>query len=349
MATEKKRTRTVQAVPAEEFNTFIEGMKTSLDQLVDAAYRLGQAGGEKISGVYGKKELNANRSEYKKALAQIGKQYAAALKQKRKPRAPGAAKGGQGFQNPVAISPALQQFIQQGNFGVGPDGKRLQDSLPLLSQGITTSALLTPLFSIYVHQNGLQNLATSNREVGNIPALMNNQYLGADGLMKQAFDPDLRFLSQKNALPKKSKRGQVIPAFSPDNFRFASWQSIVALNRMYSQANANKLDAEADAETQKTGVFYPHVDPSKILSPQKEATLQSPQTKQELAREFAIVRQANEAYKAQNKPAIDRAKAERRKLQARAKKAGLSLDQWVKTQQVADTLRQPGGVQRLLA
>jgi hypothetical protein len=353
MATEKKRTRTVQAIPPEQFNTFIEGMKTSVDQLVDAAYRLGQAGGERLGGIYGKKELNANKSEYKKALTQVEKQYAAVHKLIRKPRAPGAARGGQGFQNPVQISPALRQFIQQGNFGNGPDGRRLQDSLPSLSSGVTTSALLTPLFSIYVHQNGLQNRAASNQAVGNIPALMNNQYLGADDLMKQVFDPDLRYLSAVNAAPHKTKRGQVIPPFSPDNFRFASWQSIVALNRMLSRASADKLIAAAQDEDRKAG-RQPRpadqiVDPAKILTPQQEALLQNPATKQSLAQEFAVVRQVNEAFKARNKDVTKQAKSERRKLQAKAKKAGLKLDEWIALPQVQNVLRGGGGIQQLLA
>lgn len=353
MATEKKRTRTVQAIPPEQFNVFLEGMKTSVDQLVDAAYRLGQAGGERIGGVYGKKELNSNKSEYKKALTQIEKQYAAVFKQIRKPRAPGAARGGQGFQNAIFISPALRQFIQQGNFGTGQDGRRLQDSLPYLSQGITTSALLTPLFSIYVHQNGLQNRASSNQAVGNLAPLMNNQYLGADDLMKQVFAPDLQYLSAVNAAPHKTKRGQVIPPFSPDNFRFASWQSIVALNRMLTRANADRLIAEGQEEDRKKGLQPRRpeqiVDPAKILTPQQEAQLQDPATKQELAREFAVVRQVNEAYKARNKDVIKQAKSERRKLQAKAKKAGLKLDQWIASPQVQAVLQRGGGIQQLLA
>src|SRR5579885_385678 len=108
MATPAKRTRTVQPLEPEAMAQFIEQLQAQFDNILKAALVIG--GGEKVGGTYGKKDLGRNATEFKRELKNVSKLYAAIAKQRRKPRAGGARRGGQGFQNPIMVTDTIRQF-----------------------------------------------------------------------------------------------------------------------------------------------------------------------------------------------------------------------------------------------
>lgn len=103
----------------------------------------------------------------------------------------------------------------------------------LINQGITSPALLTPLFSIYAKVNNMQDPA-------------NRQYLKATPDMHQFFEGTFNDLNKQDIAEPRTTRqrkkdpvtGQTvteevpIPPFTAERFRYANFQSIVSLNRV---------------------------------------------------------------------------------------------------------------------
>ena len=163
-----------------------------------------------------------------------------------------------GFGKPIQVSEEMQRFFASANLGLMDPRKPASDKnsplaalLSVVSAGVTTRAILTPLFSIYAHINKLQKDAD------------NQQYLSADGNMmanfggifpsiqKEELDKASKIYSETGGVIKRKnrktgqdeavqipvvdgqplldKRGQKIEWFqAPERFRFASIQSIIA-------------------------------------------------------------------------------------------------------------------------
>ncbi len=127
---------------------------------------------------------------------------------------------GVGFRTPVYINENLRGFLTEGNFG--PSDLSNLWSVPLnhyisaLSTGITTRSMLTPLFNIYAQVNHMQQ-DPNNKAV-----------LTATPMMHKWFGETFRKLAER---PQRQRRdGTLIPKFDPQNFRYASLQSIIADN-----------------------------------------------------------------------------------------------------------------------
>lgn len=283
----------------------------------------------------GKRELNAARSELAKIVRSFAKDYA----QARKPRRRTGKKGGTGFRMPIYVSDSIRGFFTEANLGnaytvertdpnkpkvvrvVGEAGV-LRDVIQLLINrelqktlakqinqadipGITSSALLTPLFSIYALQNKLTDLALVSDPNGSgrmVPQSQlpeeqkNRQLLGADPLMRKHFGSTFVALAAQG--PHTTAKGTEVGAFSADNFKYAAFQSIVKLNR-------RTVDGKL-----KDGNTNPAGGP---LSDMERSLLQAPEIADRLAQEQAGVSDTLCAIKEQSKPLVKAIRAGKRK------------------------------------
>lgn len=291
--------------------------------LVDAA-------GAKI----GKREIKHMRSEFAKKLRALSKDYALALKPKKKT---GTKKSGTGFNRPMYVSDDLRDFfIEANNLGrlgyadpKNPAAGKLGDQLHLLINvdyqnaiarnnglesipAITSAGLLTALFAIYATLNELTKNALRNQ--GKTAVQMDHQYLGADDLMNKYFADTFARLTARGPhytakeIAKAQAEGRApkqIPAFNPRDFRYAAFQSIVAQNRRTADGFIKVGDVQ---EPNPAGP---------ALSEQEKALLTSPELIAELAKEQQAVSAARIAYQAQ----MEGARKELRKAKKQAQKA----------------------------
>ena len=225
----------------------------------------------------GRKELRTLSSQFVKELKSCKKNYTAHGKRsKRKRRAGGSA----GFKNPIKVTPNMQQFFANANLGPSdpsnPNSAPLNTLLAVGANGITTRAIMTPLFNIYAHVNQMQK----------DPA--NKQFLTATPQMNQYFQQTYANLAAKPQKYQKNKAtggedlSKPLPKFDPNHFRFASIQSIVADNTV----------------------------PAATLSAEEQAYLANPAVVARLAEEQQIVSDVLKVYK---KRKTDAAKAAKRK------------------------------------
>ena len=338
-ATVTRKARTELTATPEEFNTKIDEFEEKGRQLIDLALKLGANGDNPIMSNgqrLGKKELRSLQSQHFKDLKVLKKFYASASKAKGKRKRvvkPGEEKkeSKAGFSNPMFVSAKLREFFTKANLGpvdpsrpVGVDNPELIKYLPLLTErGVTNSALLTPLFSIYVNRNRLQEIAERNR--GKAPQDRNNQYLGCNPDMDRVFgqtpcsNPKTTGLSEFAHLeaqdakkPRTDKNGAKIAPFRRSDFRFASFQSVVALNRVNHKEELTSYE-------ERLKVAPPHERPAlearlaELRARQSE--LENPEVKSRLEQEFKAVQQVNNWYKAKNEPAQKQMRAERRRQQ----------------------------------
>lgn len=280
-----------------EFNKMVDGMADQLRKLFEvtsAAAGLPRGKALEVPGIgrIGKREVKSLQSQWIKSFKGLKKNYRARGQRKKKD---GAGRVNNGFRIPMYVNDNLVQFFRNADLGgidptrpVGPQNPGLTWNLSFLGtsqdgvnwgapSGITTSAMLTPLFAIYAQRNRLQANATQN---ANKPeAQWNNQFLGADGLLTQVFGtgPNNTFERIRNndlakiaargetvgALKTKDSRGNpytpvpnketgaykatdYVLAFEPNNFRYANFQSIASQNRIPKDS----LDADQAARVE---------------------------------------------------------------------------------------------------
>ena len=173
----------------------------------------------------GRKELRALSSQLNKEIKSLKKNYVARGKRKKRARKPGTTAG---FKNPIVVSDNMKNFFASAN--LGPSDPRNPASAPLSQQlavgqnGVTTRAIMTPLFNIYAHVNNMQKDPE------------NKQFLTATPEMNQYFQQTYANLAAKPQKYQKNKEtgqpdlSKPIPKFDPNHFRYASIQSIVAEN-----------------------------------------------------------------------------------------------------------------------
>lgn len=241
--------------------------------------RLLYAGGETV----GRKELRTLSSQFGKELRSLKKNYTALGRRKKRTRTGGSA----GFKNPILVMEPMRAFFSVAN--LGPSDPRNAASAPLAGQlavginGVTTRAIMTPLFNIYAHVNHMQQ----------DPA--NKQFLTSTAQMDQYFQATYaRLAALPQTYAKKDKDGvqKPIPRFDPKRFRYASIQSIVADNTIPKEV---KPDKPRDA----------HKRP---LTAQELEVLASPEIKARLAQEQALVSGILTIYRDQKKAAAKAAK-----------------------------------------
>lgn len=220
-----------------QFGEHLAVITSAVEDLVQLATAVGGLKkGERLalqSGAQiGKRELRSATSAVIAQIRQLKKFHKEAGRTKKRqalgPDGQPKRRGG-GFNLPIRVTPALQQFFATANLGPvdprDPTGPQLRDHLLLLSQdGITSPSLLTPLFSIYAQVNGLQNPQQRN-------------LLRADANMQQYLGPTLMEL-QRTIQPHMGKPGKtgkparMLPGFNPEAFPYAYLQNIIKLNKV---------------------------------------------------------------------------------------------------------------------
>lgn len=210
----------------------------------------------------GRKELRSLASQLAKETRSLKKNYVEHGKRKRRTRAPGTTAG---FKNPILVTDAMREFFRNAN--LGPSDPSNLNSAPLNSQlavgfnGVTTRAIMTPLFNIYAQVNGMQK----------DPA--NKQFLTSTPQMDQYFATTYaRLAAAPQKFAKADKQGvrKPLPKFDPRRFRYASIQSIVADNTVKKE----------------------------LLTAQQAAVLADQATKDRLEQEQALVSSILAAYRA---------------------------------------------------
>ena len=170
----------------------------------------------------GRKEIRSLSSQYVKDIKSLKKNYVARGKRKKRRRSPGTTAG---FKNPILVTDNMREFFGVANLGPSEpsnkNSKPLNEILAVGQNGVTTRAIMTPLFNIYAHVNGMQRDPD------------NKQFLTATAQMNTYFQNTYQVLSSRpQTFTKADKNGvrKPIPIFDPLRFRYASIQSIVADN-----------------------------------------------------------------------------------------------------------------------
>lgn len=248
----------------------------------------------------GRREYNQARSQFVGQINALGKLYAQAKKPKKRA---GTRRPGTGFRIPIRVSQNLSDFFREANLGPmnpsDPKSPALKSQIPLLTEGCTTSAaLLTPLFSIYAIVNNLTGVARSNHQDGdpNKPLLppgdMNHQMLGADKLMFKHFTETFRILTNRG--DHYTEKGTLVEAFDPLNFKYASFQSIVSLNRRTKDGKIKRKTAQGTIEEDNPA--------GPALTDEEIESLSQDDVRMELDREQKIVSDCLKIYRDLNKP-----------------------------------------------
>ena len=204
---------------------------SDLMKLASKVYSLGK--GQKLvfpnGDTIGKRELKSLVSQHNKKVMALKKHYTAHGKKHRRTRRAGKQAGFSN--NAILVTDNMKAFFSRANLGPvdprNPSSGPLKDQLLVGRDGITTRAIMTPVFSIYAHVNNMQQDPT------------NGQYLTATSDMDAHFQETYRRLEAapqtyyKKKLADGSKvedRTRPIPKFRPDHFRYANVQQIVADN-----------------------------------------------------------------------------------------------------------------------
>lgn len=272
--------------------------------------------GEKIQlpngATIGRRELRSYRSQFANQLKELPK-FLTAVKRVRKTRR--TTQRNNGFNIPLVVSENMRQFFEGANLGPAvdpvtnqPTNVQLNTLIPLLTQvGITSSAVLTPLFCIYALVNNMQKAE-------------NRQYLNADQRMREYFAQTFQALMAQQ--PKTNKRGEAIAAFDPSNFRYASFQSIVSLNSIKPAKGAE--DSELWTEQQRAYMQLLKLnlnDPEFMGTADPQLVAQAQEAHESLAREQQYA-SATLAYYREARAEEEKAlRAEKRRAANAAKRA----------------------------
>jgi hypothetical protein len=232
-----------------------------------------------------------------------------------------------GFRNPMFVSKAIRDFFRDANIGyVHPDDPksgRLNTKLGLLldgegqfnGYGVTSSALLTPLFCIYAHVNNLTKLARANQ--GKNEKVWNRQWLGVDERMEKMLGKELEILEKVTASSGKK--------FDRHNFRYADFQKIVAINRRNDKGTLPKY-----------GDIPTPAGPA--LTQEEVNLLTDSDLRAALNEEWTMVHDNLDAYRVKSQPLNKALRAEQRRKSKQSPKDGSqSASQTVEEAPVAAT------------
>jgi len=253
------------------FKAKVQRIKTDFTNLLELAGKIGsleKGDRQRISdgSSVGRREFKQYKSLCFKQLDGLVKDYNQSKKQPKSKRTGGS----NGFRNPMVVSKELYGYFNDTNLGPAyekiknDDGtftfKRLdhnlKDYLPLfLENGVTSSALLTPLFSISAKSYDMQLEG-------------NRQYLKATDIMKKHFSAFFELLrirdeeaiqQRKNEIKKLESEGvsedklkelrailkkSEEEKFNPEKFKYARLQSLVSLCRRKERDTFNKTQID---------------------------------------------------------------------------------------------------------
>lgn len=160
-----------------------------------------------------------------------------------------------GFSIPILVTKEMSDFFRQANLGFVVPGDqssgKLNDILTLTTNSITTRAILTPLFNIYILLNNLQQDED------------NKQLLTSDELMDNYFRSTYQKIIDSEPTGQRfDKKGKLIPPFDPKGFRFASLQSIVK----YNAVDKTQLDPQTTTVLQNPNTIQKLSNEQKVVS-----------------------------------------------------------------------------------
>lgn len=271
-----------------EFGEKLDGLvkhHNNLMKLASKVYALGKTqrlqylDGSQV----GRKELRTLSSQYVKELKSLKKNYTSHGKKKRRKRREG---GSAGFKNPILVTDNMRNFFSQANLGPSepgnPNSAPLNQVLAVGANGVTTRAIMTPLFNIYAHVNDMQKDPENKQFLTATPQM--NQYF-QDTYARLAAKPQ-RF--QKDKETGKPDLSKPIPQFDPNRFRYASIQSIVADNTVKTdQLSPEQKVALARLPVNKELPVTPE-NPHQFVGTPQEIAIAN-QTIDRLAQEQALV------------------------------------------------------------
>lgn len=195
----------------------------------------------------GRRELRSLESQYCKDVLNLAKFFSQAKKKPKTKRTGGS----NGFKNAMFVTDNLKQFFASDDLGLAyikqddgtfVQGEKLKNYLHLfLQQGVTSSALLTPLFSIYAHVHKMQD--PTNRSFLHATSSM-MKYFG-DTFSKLPVDDQEKVNALRTQLAELVKSGasqeeieklqkklETPNLFDPSHFKYSRFQSIAARNRV---------------------------------------------------------------------------------------------------------------------
>lgn len=274
---------------------------------------------------FNRRDVRSLQTQFRNTLKTLPRYFNAA-KRARKTRR--ATARNNGFNIPIVVNEALSEFFAQANLGnaVDPVTKQFTD-IPLNQVvrmlvdpeiRISSAAVVTPLFCIYAILNNFQ--VVIDPRTGEL----NRQLLRADDRMRQYFAPVFQELIEEDARKgiRTNKRGEAIAPFSPESFRYASFQSIFAR----SQLKPNPANGDNPNWTdQQRQIMYllklNTLDPEVIANTDPQVVQQAQQYQAQLTSEQAAASATLAYYRTvraeQDKPI----RAEKRRQQAAAKRA----------------------------
>jgi len=242
----------------------------------------------------GKKELRSVRAQFSKSLLELKKYMVAS---KKKPKTTRAGNKNNGFTNPIVVSKEMQEFFAGASLGSlnpeDPSSGALNSALQLLVKyGISSSAILTPLFCIYTTINMLQNQD-------------NRQQISADARMKKYFEQTFVGLAARG--PKVDKKGVSRPAPTLDAFPYATFQTLIARNRV--DPASWTPDQKQMVDLIKTKVDNPDV--ASQLEPDQINLVQ--QLQLSMIKEQSSASEALKFYRTKNQETLKQERTEKRK------------------------------------
>lgn len=269
-------------------------------------------------------------------ISQLGKYFTKSYHRKRKgPRPTLDADGNPiltGFERPAIMSENLRKFFDEADLGLVDDSlphdpdtnPYIRDQISLLLQNrMSSPAVLTPLFTIYARKKKLTNNATSNR--GKDENLQDGGRLGADDAMKEAFRETFtaltlsdKELDQKAGVRFDKRTKRVITPFDPNDFQFASFQSIIAMNSANPTGSIVRKRTVVNPDGTKS--VY-HSDPIAVprLTPELQEMLLDQQNRRRLMEEQKFVSSVNKHQNDLLSPDKKKRNAEKRRAKAQEK------------------------------
>lgn len=246
-------------------------------KLASVVYSLGKT--EKLvypnGKTIGRKELKNLSAQFCKKVKELKKNFVARGKKKKRTRKSGTIAG---FKNPIIVTDNMRAFFAVANLGPSdprnPSSEPLGPKLAVGVNGVTTRAIMTPVFNIYAYVNHMQK---DNRQGF-------RQLLTATPQMDQYFtDTYTRLAALPQRFKKADKNGyrEPIRKFESKSFRYASIQQIVADNSIPRPGSKGAKER-------------PHLTP---LTAEQSTLLENPEMKVRLEQEQVLVSGILEYYR----------------------------------------------------
>jgi hypothetical protein len=256
MADVEDKETSVTEMNNREFKAKIKKIKVDIQNLINLASNIGsleKGDRQKMSdgSSVGKRELKQYTSLVYKEIDGLAKDYSQSKKQPKAKRTGGS----NGFRNPMVVSVELPAYFNETN--LGPAYEKIENDvdktmtfkkldtdlashLPLfLNEGVTSSALLTPLFSISAKTYNMQ--LPDNKQYLKTTPIMNKHFSKIFKTLQERDEENIRVKEEEiqkledQGLPKERLENHVKELkklqdnkFNPDRFKYARLQSLVS-------------------------------------------------------------------------------------------------------------------------